>query len=719
MTDKERKAEAPETRTPDAPAPAPPARKPVNRRPASPAQFVNRELGILAFNRRVLAQAADDTVPPLERLRFITIVSSNLDEFFEIRVAGLKESIKLGLHDAGPDARSAAEVFETVSREAHAFVTEQYKLLNEVVLPSLAREGVVFPRREEWTASQRQWIRDFFFRELLPVLTPIGLDPAHPFPRVLNKSLNFAVELQGRDAFGRSSRAAIVQAPRALPRLIRLPQAQPSQPEYQFVFLSSILHAHVGELFSGMNVIGCYQFRVTRNSDLFVDEEEIKNLHTALQGELLHRHFGDAVRLEVADNCSLGMVEFLLQQFGLREPDLYRVDGPVNLYRLREVYDQVERPALKYPPFMPGLPPALDSPELFDSLKRHDVLLHHPFQSFLPVIDFIRTTANDPNVIAIKQTVYRTGTDSELMEILIEAARKGKEVTVVVELMARFDEEANMNWAARLEEVGAHVIYGVVGHKTHAKMSLIVRREEGVLRRYAHLATGNYHPATARQYTDFGLFTAQEELCADVAEVFQQLTGLGRAGRLKHVWQSPFTLHKRIVAAIRNEARLAAEGKPARIIAKMNALLEEQIVEELCAASSAGVKIDLIVRGVCALRPGMEGVSDNIRVRSVVGRFLEHSRVFFFENGGAEDVYLASADWMARNFFRRIELCFPVLDPNLKRRVIREGLLPYLEDNMQAWQMGADGNYERLRPRKGAKGRSAQEELLTLLAKPA
>jgi polyphosphate kinase len=488
------------------------------------------------------------------------------------------------------------------------------------------------------------------------------------------------------------------------------------------VFLSSILHAHVGELFTGMNVLGCYQFRVTRNSDLFVDEEEIKNLHTALQGELLHRHFGDAVRLEVADNCSSRMVEFLLQQFGLGDADLYRVEGPVNLYRLREVVDQVDRPQLKYPPFQPGLPPALDGGELFDVLKKQDILLHHPFQSFLPVVDFIRTSAEDPNVIAIKQTVYRTGTDSELMQILVDAARKGKEVTVVVELMARFDEEANMNWAAKLEEVGAHVVYGVVGHKTHAKMSLIVRREETpegkALRRYVHLATGNYHPATARLYTDFGLFTSNEEMCADVAEVFKQLTGLGRAGKMKHVWQSPFTLHKRIIGAIRNEAAMAADGKPARIIAKMNALLEPQIIEELYAASTAGVKIDLIVRGVCGLKPGIPGLSDNIQVRSIVGWFLEHSRVFYFANGGADDVYLASADWMDRNFFRRIELCFPVLDPALKRRVIREGLQPYLDDNAQAWVMNAEGGYERLRPRKGGRRRSAQEELLFTLGVP-
>jgi polyphosphate kinase len=689
----------------------------MNRRISLPAQFLNRELGILAFNRRVLAQAADDGVPLLERLRFITIVSSNLDEFFEIRVAGLKEQIKLGLPEPGPDGRAPTEVFEAVGREAHALVAEQYQLLNQTVLPALAQQGIVFPKREEWNAAQRQWIRDYFFRELLPVLTPIGLDPAHPFPRVFNKSLNLAIELEGRDAFGRNSGAAIVQAPRALPRVIRLPQ-EIAGAEYAFVFLSSILHAHIGELFAGMNVRGCYQFRVTRNSDLFVEEEEIKNLHTALKGELFHRHFGDAVRLEVADNCSQRMVEFLLQQFNLRDADLYRVDGPVNLYRLRAVPDQVARADLKFPPFQPGLPPALDidSGDIFEVLKKQDVLLHHPFQSFLPVIDFIRTTANDPQVLAIKQTVYRTGTDSELMEVLVDAARKGKEVTVVVELMARFDEETNLNWAARLEEVGAHVVYGVVGHKTHAKMALVVRREEGSLKRYVHLATGNYHPRTARLYTDFGLLTANQEMCADVAEVFKQLTGLGRAGKMKHVWQSPFTLHRRVVAAIRNEAALAAEGKPARIIAKMNALLEPQIIEELYAASTAGVKIDLIVRGVCALKPGIEGLSENIRVRSVIGRFLEHTRIFYFHDGGNENVYLASADWMDRNFFRRIELCFPVLDPALKRRVIREGLQSYLDDNCQAWVMNGGDDYTLLKPRR--RRRSAQEELLFTLGIP-
>jgi polyphosphate kinase len=685
------------------------------------AQYLNRELGILAFNRRVLAQAADDAVPLLERLRFLTIVSSNLDEFFEIRVAGLKEQIQLKLPEPGPDGKGPHEVFEAVSAEARAIVAEQYRLLNEVLLPALAGAGIVFPRREEWTPAQKQWIRDYFFRELLPVLTPIGLDPAHPFPKVLNKSLNLAVELVGRDAFGRNSATAIVQAPRALPRVIRLPH-ELGGGHYAFVFLSSILHAHVDELFAGMKVLGCYQFRVTRNSDLFVDEEEIKNLHTALKGELLHRHFGNAVRLEVADNCSPAMVEFLLQQFGLDEDDLYRVEGPVNLYRLREVTEQVDRPDLKFPLFQPGLPAPLQARgDLFALLRKQDVLLHHPYQSFTPVLDFIRTTAADPDVIAIKQTVYRTGTDSELMEILVDAARRGKEVTVVVELLARFDEEANMNWAARLEEAGAHVVYGVVGHKTHAKMALIVRREDTdagkVLRRYAHLATGNYHPRTALLYTDFGLLTTNAELCEDVADMFTQLTGLGRASKMRHVWQSPFTLHKRVIAAIRNESRVAKEGRAARIVAKMNALLDPQVIDELYAASQAGVQIDLVVRGVCALRPGIEGLSSNIRVRSVVGRFLEHTRVFLFHNDGAEDVYLASADWMSRNFFRRIELCFPVLDPALKRRAIREGLQPYLDDNAQAWVMDAEGGYARPAPRR-ARRSSAQEELLVALATP-
>ncbi|MGH8251968.1 MAG: polyphosphate kinase 1 [Steroidobacteraceae bacterium] len=682
--------------------------------------LLNRELGILAFNRRVLAQAADESVPLLERLRFLTIVSSNLDEFFEIRVAGLKEQIRLGIVEPGPDGMTPKEILSTVTREARELVAKQYELLNDVLLPALDRTGIRFLRRGTWNEQQRAWVHGYFAREVLPVLTPIGLDPAHPFPRVFNKSLNFIVELQGRDAFGRGSRVAIVQAPRILPRAIRLPAAI-ADGDYSFVFLTSVLHAHVDELFAGMTVKGCYQFRVTRNSDLFVDEEEIKNLRIALQGELLQRHFGDAVRLEVVEECTPAMIEYLLQQFALGEDDIYHVDGPVNLYRLREVLSQIDRQDLKYPPFAPSVPAAIEmgDEDLFQTIARQDVLLHHPYQSFVPVLDFIRASALDARVVAIKQTVYRTGAGSELMQILMDAARAGKEVTVVVELLARFDEEANMQWASQLEEVGAHVVYGVVGHKTHAKMALIVRREQtpvgAVLRRYAHLGTGNYHSATARQYTDFGLLTANEDICSDVNEVFKQLTGLGRASRLKHVWQSPFTLHKRVVEAIRNEARIVGEGRPARIVAKMNALLEPKIIEELYAASKAGVKIELIVRAICALKPGVAELSENIRVRSIVGRFLEHTRIFWFANDGADDVWLSSADWMDRNFFRRIELCFPVLDARLKKRVIREGLKRYLDDNCQAWVMDGEGGYRRLEPRRGARN-SAQEELLALLS---
>ena len=678
--------------------------------------FLNRELQALEFNRRVLAQADDKSVPLLERLRFLCIVSSNLDEFFEIRVSGLKEQIKLGAASADPDGMEPLAVFRQVAARAQGIVERQYRLLNEEILPGLAKEKIRFLRRAEWSPSQQEWIRDYFFREMMPVLTPIGLDPAHPFPRVFNKSLNFAVELEGRDAFGRDSRAAIVQAPRVLPRVILLPRGVAQGPT-DFVFLTSVLHAHVGELFAGMNVLGCYQFRVTRNSEMFVEEEEVKDLRKALQGELPQRHFGDAVRLEVADNMSESMTRFLLSQFGLEGDDLYACAGPVNLVRLMSIPEQVNRPDLEFPPFTPGLPKALSrGRDIFETIRKGDQLLHRPFQSFQPVIEFIQQAARDPRVVAIKQTVYRTGTDSVIMQTLIDAARAGKEVTVVVELMARFDEEANINWAARLEEVGAHVVYGVVGHKTHAKMALVVRREDGKLVRYAHLGTGNYHPRTAKLYTDVDLLTADEGLTNDVNEVFQQLTGLGKVTKLKHMWQAPFTLHQRVLDAIENETRIARSGRPARIVAKMNALLEPQVIEALYKASQAGVKIDLIVRGVCALRPGVPGLSENIRVRSIIGRFLEHTRIFEFKGGGHTRVYLSSADWMDRNFFRRIELCFPIANAKLRRRVVSEGLAPYLEDNTQAWDMQPDGTFKRAK-RGRRKVQCAQSELLAALAK--
>ncbi|WP_197970709.1 polyphosphate kinase 1 [Denitratisoma oestradiolicum] len=675
--------------------------------------FLNRELSLLAFNRRVLNQAADKRVPLLERLRFLCIVSSNLDEFFEIRVAGIKEQIKLNSRIPGLDGLPPLEVFRRISLQAQALVSEQYALLNESILPALQREGIVFLRRRDWTAAQRAWIRNYFLKEVMPVLTPIGLDPAHPFPRVLNKSLNFAVELEGRDDFGRNGGAAIVQAPRALPRVIQLP-ADLVEVDYGFVFLSSIMHEHVNELFAGMNVLGCHQFRVTRNSDLFVDDEEVKNLRTALQGELPQRHFGDSVRLEVAEDCPEILSDFLLAQFALSRDDLYRVPGIVNLVRLMSIPDRVNEPRLKFKPFQPSLPKSLTKRfDIFASIRKQDILLHHPFQSFTPVVQLLEQAAEDPDVVAIKMTVYRTGTDSVLMEHLVKAAEKGKEVSVVVELMARFDEEANLDIAGRLEEVGAHVVYGVFGYKTHAKMLMVLRREDGKYRRYVHLGTGNYHPRTTRIYTDFGLMTCNPEIGEDVNELFKQLTGMGKTAPLRHLWQAPFTLHANILAAIRNETTIAKAGRPAKVIAKMNALVDSEVIEALYDASKAGVQVDLIVRGVCALRPGVKGMSEHIRVRSVIGRFLEHHRIFYFFADGAETLYLSSADWMERNFVRRIETAFPVLDTKLKRRVIKEGLQPYLDDNSQAWTMDGNGNYHLKLARRNRV--SAQETLLAEL----
>lgn len=682
--------------------------------------YLNRELGVLGFNRRVLAMAEDDTVPLLERLKYLCIVSSNLDEFFEIRVSGLKEQIRQTPGYTECDGLSALETMHRVSQVAKELVNRQYELFNDAILPALRQEGISLLTINGWTDEQAHWARQYFRSEVLPVLTPIGLDPAHPFPRVLNKSLNFAVELSGQDAFGRMSNVAIVQAPRALPRLIRMP-SNLSGVEHGFVMLTSIMQAFIPELFPGMEVRGVYQFRVTRNSDLYVDEEEITNLRVALQGELSQRHFGDAVRLEVSDQCSEVMIARLLKEFGLGEDALYRVNGPVNLVRLMQLPDWVERPDLKFKPFVPGLPEVFRKEQnLFKAIQKGDVLLHHPYQSFNPVLDFLKQAAADPDVVAIKQTIYRTGTDSALMESLLAAARSGKEVTVVLELMARFDEEANIQWASKLERVGAHVVYGVVGQKTHAKMLLVVRREKtdtgrAVLRRYVHVGTGNYHPRTAKLYTDFGLFTADESLGHDVHEVFNHLTGLGRARKLSKIWNSPFNLHGNVVEAVRHEAELARAGKKTRIMARMNALLEPALIAELYAASQAGVRIDLIVRGVCALRPGVPGLSENITVRSVVGRLLEHSRVFYFLNDGAEDVFISSADWMDRNFFRRVELAIPITDKKLKKRVIDEGLKALLADNLLAWAMDSDGQYTRKRP-TGARRVNAHNQLLSQLA---
>ena len=682
-------------------------------------QFFNRELSLLKFNERVLAMAEQPETPPLERLRYVCIVGSNLDEFFEIRVSSLKEQLRQDPSLTGLDGMTAAQAFEQVQLAVHEMVARQYTLLNDDIFPRLRAEGIYLHHASEWNTEQTNWARGVFHRDMMPLLTPIGLDPAHPFPRVYNKSLNFIVQLAGEDAFGRKSTIAIVQAPRALPRLIKMPVRVSGQP-HGYILLTSLLRAFAGELFPGMEMQGCYQWRVTRNSDLFVDEEEVTNLRQALQGELSQRNFGSAVRLEIDQLTPPHIEAFLQREFSLSAADTYRVNGPANVSRLMQICSAVNRPDLLFPEYRAPVPPPFDRiggepAKMFQAISDRDYLLHHPYQSFQPVIDFLTKAAADPDVVAIKQTVYRTGEDSELMRILLSAARAGKEVTVVVELMARFDEQTNINWAARLEEVGAHVVYGVVGHKTHAKMVLVLRREKGRIRRYAHLGTGNYHPRTAALYTDFGLLTADPRICEDMDKVFSQLTGLGARRTLKLLLQSPFTMHDTVVSMIRAEARAARAGRKSRIMAKMNSLLEPQVIEELYKASKAGVKIDLIVRGVCALRSGVPGLSENIAVRSIVGRFLEHSRVFYFYADGEEAVYLSSADWMDRNFFRRVEIAFPVLDKVLKKRVIDEAFTFALRDNQQTWVLQPDGRYSRLRNRRAPFG--LNDHLIELLGK--
>ncbi|OAD19963.1 Polyphosphate kinase [Candidatus Thiomargarita nelsonii] len=652
-------------------------------------------------------------MPLLERLRFLCIASTNLDEFFEVRVAGLKQQVAAGAVQAGPDNLSPQEVLNRISVAAHEFVDEQYCLLNDHILLALEQEDICFLKRDQWSKAQNKWVRDYFENELQPILSPIGLDPAHPFPRILNKSLNFIVSLKGKDAFGRDSGMAVVQAPRSLPRFIPFPE-ELSEHSHDFTFLSSILHAHVEDLFPGMKVTGCYQFRLTRNSDLFVDEEEVDDLLRALEGELPGRRYGDSVRLEVPDNCPDKMIDFLLKHFKLNKQDLYQVNGPVNLNRLLPLPDLVNRPDLKYPSFTPGIPNGLKQRNLFATIREGDILLHHPFQSFTPVIDFVRQAAMDQNVLAIKQTLYRTGPDSVLVDALVEAARSNKEVTVVIELRARFDEEANIRLANRLQEAGAHVVYGVVGYKTHAKMILVVRREGKKLQRYVHLGTGNYHDRTARVYTDYGLLSCNKDIGEDVHKMFMQLTSLGRGAKLKKMLQSPFSLQSGLIERIEREAEAACQGKPAHIMVKINALTELKMIHALYKASMAGTKIDLIIRGISCLKPGVPGISENIHVRSIVGRFLEHTRCFYFLNGGEPEVFCASADWMGRNLLKRVEECYPVENPEIKTRVIEQGLKLYLEDNTQAWVLDSEGNYTRLSG--DAPPISAQQTLLQLLA---
>lgn len=656
-----------------------------------PEYFINRELSHLKFNMRVLQQALNTDHPLLERLKFLLIFSSNLDEFFEIRVAGQFSRIHLGQDTAGLDGYTPEALLAAISDVCHPLVEQQYQILNEQLIPELESQNIRFIRRGDWTENQKNWVEKFFKTEIIPVSSPIGLDPAHPFPRLVNKSLNFIVSLEGKDAFGRETGLAIVPAPRSLDRIIRIPDKYCDGGD-NFVFLSSMIHAHVDTLFPGMTVKGCYQFRITRNADLDVDMEGVADLARALKGELASRRFGRAVRLEVADDCPKPLVNFLLRETDLDEAHLYQVNGPVNLKRLMRVPSLVNRPDLMYPSFNPGVPRALrDRKNFFDAISRKDFLLLHPFESFNPVVDLLRQAAVDPNVLAIKQTLYRTGDSSPIVEALLDAAKNGKEVTAVVELRARFDEEENLALAAELQAAGVVVVYGVVGYKTHCKMMLIVRREGKRLKRYAHLGTGNYHAGTARLYTDYSLLTADEGLCTDVHKVFQQLTGMGKIERVKSVLNAPFTLKGGLIELIDQEIAAVKSGKEARVIMKANGLTEPDVIRALYRASQAGVKIDLIIRGMCCLRPGIPGVSDNIRVRSTIGRFLEHTRAYYFANA-EPSIYCGSADLMERNLNRRVEVCFPLHSAILSERVLRD-LEAYLADESQTWELDSNGDY--------------------------
>ncbi len=674
--------------------------------------LLDRDHSILAFNERVLDWAHRKDVPLLERLRYLCIVSSNLDEFFEVRA----EPHLVASQCKDEKGAFTVESFKRLAHATHTLVARQYAVFNDSLMPALEQHGIKLVSHGERNLAQRRWVKQYFQQQVYPLLIPVGLDPSHPFPQVANKSLNFIVRLGGRDAFGRENEIAIVKVPRVLPRMIRMPE-KVSGGENHFVSLSSVIRGHLTELFPGRSVGQFSQFRVTRHSDLAVDEEDVKNLRTALRQGLQHRNYGQAVRLEVSAGCSQELARFLLDQFNLPEPALYRVHGPVNLVRLNQLLDLIHVPALCYPSYRASYPVQLTAgSSFFERLKQGDVLIHQPFESFDGVLAFLRQAVHDPQVLAIKQTIYRTGSDTELMDLLREAVRRGKEVTVVVELKARFDEEANINWAEMLESIGAQVLYGVVGLKTHCKMMLVTRREGQHLRRYAHLATGNYNPDTARLYTDWSHLTADPALTADVEGVFVHLASHSRLPRLQKLLLAPFRLHARLIEMIGALAVRASAGAAARLVAKMNALTDDLLIHALIKAGQQGVKIDLIVRGACMLPAQVPGVTDNIRVRSVIGRFLEHSRVFYFRQDDQEVLYLSSADWMNRNMMRRVELAWPVTDPALRQRIVDEDLVAYLGDGVDAWDMLADGTYARVKPEGRRPAHGAQAALMARYA---
>lgn len=684
----------------------------------SASSYINRDLSLLQFHLRVLAQAASPRHPLLERLFFLIIFSSNIDEFFEIRVAGIMQKLNMGDVSTSAHGMRPSEVLREISAVTHEAIDEQYRILNEDILPALAKEDIRYLKRDELTPEQSAWMKQYFTEQVSPVLTPISIDPAHPFPRLVNKSLNFIATLEGKDAFGRDINLAIVPAPRSLPRVIRLPDELTGGKEYH-VMLSAVIHEHVSDLFPGMNVTGCHQFRLTRNADLDL-ADDVDDIAKALEGELENRRFGDKVRLEVTTDCPAPISDYLLNEFELHDNQLYRVNGPVNLTRL--LFD-FNIPALRYQPFTHVVPKPfrrevdkLDkATSMFAAMRKGDVLTHHPFHAFSPIINLLWQAASDPKVLAIKQTLYRSGTNSEIVKALAAAARNGKEVTAVIELRARFDEASNIAVANYLQEAGAVVVYGIVGYKTHAKLMLIIRREDNKIRRYVHLGTGNYHAGNAKVYTDYGLFTADPDISEDVHKIFQELTGMGKPANLKKLLHAPFTLHEKLMSFIDDEIAHAKAGKRAHIIVKVNALTERRLIDKLYDASQAGVKIELILRSMCCLRPQVKGLSENITVRSVIGRFLEHTRIYYFYNDGDERLYCGSADWMDRNLFHRVEVAFPIEDKKLFKQIYQDGLINYLKDNTQAWILGGDGVWQQLQPAADETPHIAQEHLLKVI----
>ncbi|MBE0545884.1 MAG: polyphosphate kinase 1 [Verrucomicrobia bacterium] len=683
----------------------------MNETQYKPQHFINRELSWLEFNQRVLDEAMNPENPLLERLKFFCIVSSNLDEFFEVRVAGIKQQIESDVVTRSVDGLTATETFRAITKRVRRLVRDQYECWRRELVPELRTNGFRFLEVDELDASDRKWIEKYYASEVLPVLTPLAIDPAHPFPQLLNRSLNLVVKVAAATTDRTAPQLAVVQVPRVLPRLVRLPRTDGRQ---DYVFLGRVIGHFLQELFTGTKILGHWLFRATRNSELYIDEEEVANLLAAVENELQRRRRGDAVRLEVERNCPAEVRADLLQRLRLTEDDLYVIDGPLNPVRLMMLCEGDHSPELRFPPFIaPVALPLRQKPDLFTAIRQRDILLHHPYESFESVVSFLQQAAQDPDVLAIKQTLYRTGGDTRIIGALVDAVKNGKQVTAVVELRARFDEANNIQWARQMEESGVHVVYGLVGYKIHAKATLVVRRDEDQIRRYVHLGTGNYNPATARLYTDVGLLTCRPDFGEDVTSLFNLLTGICQFQPMQRLLVAPFDLHQRLTALIEREIGHASAGFPARIVVKMNSLVDREIIESLYRASQAGVKIDLIVRGICCLRPGVKGVSENITVRSIVDRFLEHSRIFYFENACQPEVLLGSADWMPRNFYRRIEAVFPIVDGNLRERVASELLALPLADNARARRLQPDGTYRLMTPTSPGQVRRSQVEFVT------